>query len=164
MRVLVIDAGASDDSAALPRPGMLALIYQVPSLKKKSDWGYRTVPQKHMDDRQMPWTRGKITGGCSSVNGMLYIRGNRDNYDGWRDLGNTGWGYDDVLPYFKKSRAPRGRRVRVPRRRAGRLHVTRQRGVSAVSEAFVDAISRSAASRSSTTSTARRKRARAPTR
>ena len=51
----------------------------------------------------MPWTRSKITGGCSSVNGMLYIRGHRDNYDGWRDLGNAGWGYDDVLPYFKRS-------------------------------------------------------------
>ena len=95
--------GSSDSSALFRRPGMLALIYQVPKLKEKSDWGYRTYAQRNMDGRQMPWTRSKITGGCSSVNGMLYIRGNRDNYDGWRDLGNPGWGYDDVLPYFKKS-------------------------------------------------------------
>src|SRR5215468_9711557 len=71
-RDLVIDAGSSDASPPFRRPGMLALIYQVPKLKEKSDWGYRTVPQAHMNNRQMPWTRSKITGGCSSVNGMLY--------------------------------------------------------------------------------------------
>ena len=64
-RVLVIDAGSSDDSPLFRRPGMLALIYQVPQLKEKSDWGYKTAPQKHMDGREMPWTRSKITGGCT---------------------------------------------------------------------------------------------------
>ena len=75
VRVFVVDAGASDASAVFRKPGMLALIYQVPKLKEMSDWGYRTTPQKHLGGRQMPWQRSKITGGCSSVNGMLYVRG-----------------------------------------------------------------------------------------
>jgi choline dehydrogenase-like flavoprotein len=140
-RVLVIDAGSSDASALFRRPGMLALIYQVPKLKEKSDWGYKTVPQKNMDGRQMPWTRSKITGGCSSVNGMLYIRGNRDNYDGWRDLGNPGWGYDDVLPYFKKSERHEDGESAF-HGGSGRLGVTRQREISVVSQAFIEATSK----------------------
>ena len=136
-RVLVIDGGSSDDSALFRRPGMLALIYQVPKLKEKSDWGYKTVPQRHMNDRQMPWTRSKITGGCSSVNGMLYIRGHRDNYDGWRDLGNDGWGYDDVLPYFKKSEGHEDGESEF-HGGSGPLQVSRQRDISVVSQAFVE--------------------------
>jgi choline dehydrogenase len=66
-------------------------------------WGYRTVPQAHADQREMYWPRGKVIGGSNSFNAMVYIRGNRDNYDEWRDLGNPGWGYADVLPYFKRS-------------------------------------------------------------
>ena len=141
VKVLVIDAGGSDDSALFRRPGMLAVIYQVPKLKEKSDWGYKTVPQKHLNDRQMPWTRSKITGGCSSVNGMLYVRGHRDNYDEWRDLGNEGWGYDDVLPYFKKSENHEDGASEF-HGAGGPLNVTHQRDISIVSEAFKEAISK----------------------
>jgi choline dehydrogenase len=66
-------------------------------------WNLRTVPQRHVDNREMYWPRGKVVGGSNSFNALVYIRGHRDNYDGWRDLGNAGWGYDDVLPYFKRS-------------------------------------------------------------
>jgi choline dehydrogenase-like flavoprotein len=138
VKVLVIDAGGSDDSALFRRPGMLALIYQVPKLKEKSDWGYKTVPQKHMNGREMPWTRSKITGGCSSVNGMLYIRGHRDNYDGWRDSGCEGWGYADVLPYFKRSEGHEDGDSEFHGGK-GPLQVTRQQDISVVSRAFVDA-------------------------
>jgi choline dehydrogenase len=138
-KVLVIDAGSSDASPLFRRPGMLALIYQVPKLKEKSDWGYKTVPQRHMNDRQMPWTRSKITGGCSAVNGMLYIRGHRDNYDGWRDLGNEGWGYDDVLPYFKKSESHEDGESEF-HGGSGPLQVSHQRDISVVSQAFQEAI------------------------
>ncbi len=139
--VLIIDAGSSDSSALFRRPGMLALIYQIPKLKEKSDWGYKTAPQKQMNDRQMPWTRGKIVGGCSSVNGMLYIRGHRDNYDAWRDLGNEGWGYDDVLPYFKKSENHEDGASEF-HGAGGPMEVTRQTEMSVVSEAYVQAISK----------------------
>lgn len=66
-------------------------------------WKLTTEPQPHSDNRQHYWPRGKLLGGTSCLNAMVYIRGHRDNYDEWRDLGNPGWGYDDVLPYFKKS-------------------------------------------------------------
>jgi choline dehydrogenase-like flavoprotein len=141
VRVLLIEAGGSDESRIFRTPGMLALIYEVPELKKKNDWGYATTPQKHLDQRRMPWTRGKILGGCSTVNGMLYIRGHRDNYDGWRDLGNEGWGYADVLPYFKKSERHEDGASEY-HGGEGPLRVTRQRGVSVVSEAFQEATAR----------------------
>ena len=140
VRVLVLEAGGSDDSTLFRKPGMLALVYQVPRLKKKADWGYVTTPQKHLDDRKMPWTRGKILGGCSTVNGMLYIRGHRKNYDDWAAAGCTGWGYDDVLPYFKKSECHEDGASEF-HGGSGPLQVTRQQGMSPVSEAFVDAIS-----------------------
>jgi choline dehydrogenase-like flavoprotein len=140
-KVLIVDAGASDDSPLFRRPGMLAIIYQVPKLKEKSDWGYRTTPQKYLDQRQMPMTRSKITGGCSAVNGMLYIRGHRDNYDEWRDqFGCDGWGYSDVLPYFKKSECHEDGESEY-HGGSGPLKVTHQRDISVVSEAFKQAVS-----------------------
>lgn len=141
-RVLVIEAGGSDESAIFRKPGMLALVYQVPQLKKKADWGYRTTPQPFMDNRQMPWTRGKILGGCSTVNGMLYIRGNRRNYDDWAAAGCTGWSYDEVLPYFKKSECHEDGESEF-HGGSGPLQVTHQRGISPVSDAFTDAIAAS---------------------
>jgi choline dehydrogenase len=67
------------------------------------DWNLSTEPQAHSDNRKHYWPRGKLLGGTSCLNAMIYIRGHRDNYDEWRALGNPGWGYSDVLPYFKKS-------------------------------------------------------------
>ncbi len=97
--VVLIEAGP-------PKHG--ALFVRVPMLYSKLwhgklCWNYKTVPQEHVDKREMYWPRGKLIGGSNSFNAMVYIRGHRDNYDAWRDLGNPGWGYDDVLPYFKKS-------------------------------------------------------------
>ena len=105
--VLVIDAGSSDDSPLFRRPGMLALIYQVPQLKEKSDWGYKTTPQRPT------WTAGRCIPGREEQDHRRLQRRERHalrprqscaNYDAWRDPeGNDGWGYDDVLPYFKES-------------------------------------------------------------
>jgi choline dehydrogenase-like flavoprotein len=67
----------------------------------RANWIFDTVPQRSMHGRRMFLPQGKLLGGSTAVNAMLYVRGNRGDYDGWRDLGNKGWGYDDVLPYFK---------------------------------------------------------------
>jgi choline dehydrogenase len=98
-RVALIEAGPPKHGSFLVRAPLLynKLWYG------KLCWGYRTVPQQHVDRREMYWPRGKLVGGSNSFNALVYIRGHRDNYDGWRDLGCAGWGYDDVLPYFKRS-------------------------------------------------------------
>jgi choline dehydrogenase-like flavoprotein len=102
VRVLLLEAGGSDRTAFVRKPGMISLVQQVKQLKKKYDWGFTTVPQAHMNGRRLPYTRGKVIGGSSSVNGMLYLRGHRQNYDDWAAAGCEGWSYDDVLRFFKK--------------------------------------------------------------
>lgn len=75
--------------------------------KSKMDWKYRTQPQptacQAMKDKRCCWTRGKVLGGSSVLNTMLYIRGNKRDFDQWADFGNPGWSYEDILPYFRKS-------------------------------------------------------------
>ena len=71
--------------------------------RTKVDWGFWTEPQKHVRDRQLYVPRGKVLGGCSSTNAMAYVRGNAKDYDHWEGLGNNGWSYKAVLPYFKRS-------------------------------------------------------------
>ncbi len=69
----------------------------------KVNWKFETEPDPGMNQRKIYWPRGKCLGGSSSINGLIFIRGQKEDYDGWKDLGNTGWGWDDVLPYFKKA-------------------------------------------------------------
>src|SRR6202043_2923175 len=66
-------------------------------------WRYQTVPQRHLDNRALYSPRGKVLGGSSSINGMVYCRGTRSDYDSWAAAGNDGWSYDDVMPYFKRA-------------------------------------------------------------
>ncbi|MGI9464349.1 MAG: GMC family oxidoreductase, partial [Aestuariivirgaceae bacterium] len=68
-----------------------------------TDWCYETEPDPGLNGRSLKWPRGKVLGGSSSINGLLYVRGQPQDYDHWRQLGNTGWAWEDVLPYFKKS-------------------------------------------------------------
>jgi choline dehydrogenase len=98
VRVLLIEAGGSDDSMRVRTPGLVGLLW-----RNRFDWTFFTTPQPRLDGREMHWPRGKVLGGCSSINYMIYVRGHRDNYDEWRNLGNPGWGYDDLLPFFKLS-------------------------------------------------------------
>jgi choline dehydrogenase len=98
VRVLLLEAGGSDKDLRVRAPGLVGLLW-----RGRFDWTFFTEPQKHLEGRRMHWPRGKALGGTSSINYMIYMRGHRDNYDSWRDAGNPGWGYDDVLPYFKKS-------------------------------------------------------------
>ncbi|WP_150294181.1 GMC family oxidoreductase [Sphingobium estronivorans] len=97
-RVLLIEAGGSDRSIFIQAPGgLLPIMY-----RGMFQWMHVSVPQSHAAGRQMYTPRGKVLGGSSSINGMVYDRGTAADYDGWRQLGNEGWSYDDVLPYFKK--------------------------------------------------------------
>jgi choline dehydrogenase len=139
-KVLILEAGGSDGSFLFRRPGALAIVYQYPKYKERADWGYKTEPQVAMDNRRMTATRGKILGGCSTVNGMIYIRGHRADYDGWRDMGNAGWGWDDVLPLFRRAESHEDGASEI-HGDSGPLRVTHQRGISPASEAFIEAMS-----------------------
>lgn len=100
--VVLVEAGGPDTSIMFKRPGMITMIHSEPRLKKKFDWGYHLAPQKHLLGRQPPATRGRVMGGSGSVNGMIFVRGHRENFDSWEAEGNKGWGYDDVLRSYKR--------------------------------------------------------------
>src|SRR3546814_6108109 len=70
-----------------------------------TDWCYKTEPCDGLAGRSIDWPRGRVLGGSSSINGLIYIRGQREDFDHWRQLGNAGWSYEDVLPYFKRARS-----------------------------------------------------------
>ena len=104
--VILLEAGKSDDKGIhgyfTKKPGMIGPMHSEPKLERLFDWGYRSVPQPGLDGRRMPAPRGKVGGGSSSVNGMVYVRGNRANYDSWAAEGNTGWSADEVNAAFKR--------------------------------------------------------------
>ncbi|MFI5592104.1 GMC family oxidoreductase [Amycolatopsis sp. NPDC051758] len=100
--VIVLEAGKSDEKMMIKKPGLVGPMHAVPQLKKPFDWGYYSVPQKHVLDRRMPVPRGKVVGGSSSINGMVYVRGNRANFDSWAAEGNTGWDADSVNAAYKR--------------------------------------------------------------
>ncbi|MDN3517522.1 GMC family oxidoreductase N-terminal domain-containing protein [Aquisalimonas lutea] len=131
--VLVIEAGGPDNSEKISTPMRLLELWHT-----EYDWDYRTAPQQHAHGRRIHWPRGKVLGGSSSLNGMIYIRGNRTDYDGWADLGNTGWDYESVLPYFKKSEDfDKGENAY--HGAGGRLHVTSEFEPHPVTAAIVEA-------------------------
>jgi choline dehydrogenase len=96
--VVLLEAGGVDDNPAIHDPPRLFELWD-----GEQDWGYRTLPQAACAGRELHWPRGKVLGGSSALNGMIYARGHRSDYDTWAYLGNNGWGYDDVLPLFKRS-------------------------------------------------------------
>ncbi len=99
VRVLLLEAGPEPDADEISIPVAFSALF-----KTKWDWNYSTTEQKQLHSRRAYWPRMKALGGCSSMNAMIYIRGNRADYDSWRDdFGATGWGYDDVLPYFVRA-------------------------------------------------------------
>ncbi|EME52232.1 GMC family oxidoreductase [Amycolatopsis decaplanina] len=100
--VIVLEAGKTDERLLVKKPGLVGPMHAVPQLKKPFDWGYYSVPQKHVLDRRMPVPRGKVVGGSSSINGMVYVRGNRANFDSWAAEGNKGWDADSVNAAYKR--------------------------------------------------------------
>ena len=98
-RVLLLEAGPPDSSLWIHLP----IGYGKTMWSDKYNWRFSTDPDPNMNGRRIYWPRGKTLGGSSSINGLIYIRGQREDYDHWAALGNTGWSYDEVLPYFVKS-------------------------------------------------------------
>jgi choline dehydrogenase len=98
-RVLLLEAGGSDRSPLIQVP----LGYGMTFADPKYNWMYTTEPDPALNNRTSFWPRGKVLGGSSSLNAMVYVRGQPGDYNDWRDAGNPGWGWDDVLPYFKRS-------------------------------------------------------------
>jgi len=131
--VLLLEAGGPDEAQAIHIPAAFSALFKTPL-----DWAYETAEQPHLHSRRLYWPRGKVLGGSSSINAMVYIRGNRRDYDHWRALGNEGWGYSDVLPYFKKSENEE-RGASAYHGTGGPLNVTDQRTPNPLSYAFVEA-------------------------
>ena len=97
--VLLLEAGGKDTNPWIHVPvGYFKTMHN-----PKVDWCYHTEPETNIANRRLQWPRGKVLGGSSSLNGLLYVRGQAEDYDHWAELGNLGWSYHDVLPYFKKS-------------------------------------------------------------
>ena len=97
-KVTLLEAGGWDKSMFIHMPAGYFQLMNTGQL----DWGYHTAPQKNMNNREMFWPRAKVLGGCSCVNGMIYMRGDTTDYDQWSQLGNRNWSYDDCLPYFRR--------------------------------------------------------------
>ena len=99
LRVLLLEAGGRDSNPWIHVPvGYFKTLHN-----PKTDWCYKTDPEPGLGGRRLDWPRGKVLGGSSSINGLLYIRGQAEDYDHWRQLGNPGWSHTDILPYFKRA-------------------------------------------------------------
>jgi choline dehydrogenase len=98
-KVLLLEYGGSDRSIFIQMPSALSIPMNMP----KYNWFYHTEPEPHLKGRRMHTPRGKVLGGSSSINGLVYIRGNPQDFEGWKAQGAAGWGYADVLPYFRRA-------------------------------------------------------------
>ena len=132
-RVLLLEAGGPDKKQEVHIPAAFAKLFKSPC-----DWAYFTEPQENLNHRQLYWPRGKMLGGSSSMNAMIYIRGHRLDYKNWHDLGNEGWSFADVLPYFKKAEHQE-RGASEYHGTGGPLNVADLRSVNPLSRAFVEA-------------------------
>lgn len=135
--ILLLEAGARDTNPLIHIPFGLSLLSRFEGI----GWGYHTAPQKEMYDRELFWPRGKTLGGSSSVNAMCYIRGQQEDYDRWaNEEGATGWSFNDVLPYFKRSENFEDGPDEF-HGTGGPLNVSKLRHTSVLSDAFVNAAS-----------------------
>ena len=134
LRVLLLEAGGRDNNPWIHIPvGYFKTLHN-----PKTDWCYKTEEEPELHNRKLDWPRGKTLGGSSSINGLLYVRGQAEDYDGWAQAGNQGWSFDDVLPYFKRSQAMEGT-ANDMQGQDGELAVSKIRAKSKISEAFIDA-------------------------
>jgi len=137
--VILLEAGGPDRTRLVRKPGMIAIFHNVPALKKRLDWGYYTAPQTAALGRRIPQPRGRVLGGSGSINGMVYVRGNRQNYDDWAAAGCKGWSFGDVLPSFKRMEDWEDGASEL-RGGGGPIRVTRQKDLTRASEMFIEAL------------------------
>jgi choline dehydrogenase len=134
IRVCLVEAGPADRNPLIPIPLASMLLAQNGMLS----WGYRTVPEAATASRVIPFARGKVLGGTTSINGMVYMRGHRSDYDDWARAGNEGWAYRDVLPYFIRSENNRVWRDSAYHGTSGPVDISDPTHVSGLARAFVD--------------------------
>ena len=133
-RVLLIEAGGRDRNPLFRLPMLMGKLFQ----SGIYNWHYHTEPELHLDGRSLYWPRGKALGGSSTINGMIYVRGNRHDYDRWSQLGLPGWSYEEVLPAFRRSEGHIERRDGFHGEK-GELTVCRARSRSMLHDVFVEA-------------------------
>jgi len=133
-RVLLLEAGGEDSNIWLKIPAGVPRVVGHPDLT----WGYMSEAEPGLNERKIIWPRGKTLGGSSSINGHVYMRGNPGDYDGWEDMGNQGWGWKDVLPYFRRSESHFTGESKLHGAN-GELHVTRLAEPHDASKAFAAA-------------------------
>jgi choline dehydrogenase len=132
--VLLVEAGPADRGWQIHMPAALAYPMQNPRL----NWGYQTEPQVHLDGRRINWPRGKVLGGSSSINGMVYVRGHALDFERWQEEGAHGWDWASVLPYFKRSESFSAG-ADAYRGGDGPLHVRRAGAENRLCEAWIEA-------------------------
>ena len=136
MRVVVVEEGGTDAGPFIQMPGALSY----PMNMKRYDWGFQTEPEPHLGGRRLATPRGRVIGGSSSINGMVYVRGHARDFDAWEAMGAQGWAYADVLPYFKRMENWHGNEGDATwRGHDGPLHVTRGPRDNPLFDAFIEA-------------------------
>ncbi|MCB2110218.1 MAG: choline dehydrogenase [Defluviimonas sp.] len=133
--VIVIEHGGSDAGPFIQMPGALSY----PMNMGVYDWGFRTEPEPHLGGRTLATPRGKVIGGSSSINGMVFVRGHPRDFDHWAETGARGWSYADVLPYFRRMETWHGGPANEFRGTGGPLHITRGPRANPLFHAFVEA-------------------------
>ncbi|TGD44184.1 choline dehydrogenase [Pseudotabrizicola sediminis] len=134
-RVTMIEAGGSDAGPFIQMPAALSY----PMNMGIYDWGLQSEPEPHLGGRRLATPRGKVIGGSSSINGMVYVRGHARDYDTWAEMGADGWGYADVLPYFRRMEQSHGGSGPEYRGTDGPLHITRGPRDNPLFNAFIEA-------------------------
>ena len=132
--VLLLEYGGSDRSIFIQMPAALS----IPMNSKTYNWGYETEPEPHLGGRRIACPRGKVLGGSSSINGMVYVRGHPLDFERWEEEGAKGWGYRNVLPYFRRAESFQGS-ADAYRGDAGPLTTAQGRKINPLYDAFIEA-------------------------
>jgi choline dehydrogenase len=132
--VLVLEYGGTDVGPLIQMPSALS----IPMNMKRYNWGFETEPEPHLNGRKLATPRGKVVGGSSSINGMVYVRGHACDFDAWEEMGAKGWAYKHVLPYFKRMENAHGGEEGW-RGTDGPMHMKRGKRLNPLYQAFIDA-------------------------